>query len=812
MSPCDRGARLPAVSEPQSPRIDGAAIRRARSLIVDDASLSGRSLAVRLCRQMDETLAAMAPDLPTGFALAATGGYASGGLCPGSDIDIVLVHPFGISRDLVEETAQRLWYPLWDAGLKVSPSAQSPRSLLELAREELVATTSWLDARCVAGDEAIVGACRGDVRNLWRKGALPWLRRLRDANEDRWSRAGDVASLLEPDLKDGHGGLRDVDALRWALAVDRDDVTAALDAPIDGLAAPVQVLLAARCEVHRATGRSTNVLLLQDQDRVAATLGYADADDLMLQLSSAARSIDWVADRFWRRVGRLGRGGDRGPERRRWGRSPKLSDPIPGVHIADGEVHVGPDCDVSDASTVFRVAAAAAHAGLPLSSSALRALASTPAEEGAAWSERTRRSFLSLLGSGSGVVAAVEALEHYGLFSRFLPEWRHVRSRPQRNAFHIYTVDRHLLQTVANAGELVRNVARPDLLLVGALLHDIGKGHPGDHTEVGMELIDVICPRMGFSAEDTAVVRSLVEHHLLLAETATRRDLSDPRTAANVAAAVGDTGRLELLGALTEADSRATGPSAWSAWKESLLVQLAVAVEDCLTGGAPTQAAAAAPSADERFAELAAQVRDDGELHLVREHVGDVDVLRIASRDRRGLFGVIAGTLALHGLDVSSASAFTTSDGVAIDEFAVLRRSGGSPDWAKVGRDLRRVADGTIDLADRLEQRIRTYSRARRPIAAQPPRLEVLVTNDASDSTTMIDVRAPDGIAVLYRLSATLAAEGLDIRSAKVATLGHEVVDVFYVQQTGSARGAAGQLPEAAHDRLAERLKLALTA
>ncbi len=757
---------------------------------------------------MDAVLGAM-QGLPDGWAIAATGGYANGSLCPGSDIDIVLLHPAKEPGARVEEVAQRLWYPLWDARLKVSPSAQSPKSLVQLAREELVAVTSWLDARCVAGDEAAVARAREEVRTIWRKSGLSWLRRLRDANEDRWQRSGDVASLLEPDLKDGHGGLRDVDALRWALAVDRDDVTAALDAPIDGLAAPVQVLLAARCEVHRATGRASNVLLLQDQDRVAASLGFDDADDFMLQLSSAARSIDWVGDRFWRRVARLGRDGDR-----RWfGRSPKLPDPIPGVHVADGEVELDVDGDGADPAMTFRVAAAAAHAGVPLSSAALRTLAATPVDEGGPWSEATRRSFLSLLGAGEGVVAAVEALEHFGLFSRHLPEWRHVRSRPQRNAFHIYTVDRHLLQTVAIAGELVRDVSRPDLLLVGALLHDIGKGHPGDHTEVGMQLIDVICPRMGFSPEDTAIVRAMCEHHLLLAETATRRDLSDPRTAANVAAAIGDLTRLELVGALTEADSRATGPSAWSAWKQSLLEQLAVSVEACLAGDAPTAAMAPTAATDERLATLAAQVRDDGELHLDREHVGDGEVLRIASRDRRGLFAVIAGTLALHGLDVASASAFTTSDGVAIDEFRVLRPAGGSPDWAKVGRDLRRVTDGTIDLADRLEQRIRTYARSRRALAAQPPRLEVLVTNDASDVTTMIDVRAPDGIAVLYRLGSTLAAEGLDIRSAKVATLGHEVVDVFYVQRTGdSGDDGSPQLPRGAHDALAERLKEALTA
>ena len=766
-------------------------IRRSRADLIDDLGLTGCTLARRLAQLTDSWFEGLADHLPTGFALAATGGYGGGLLCPGSDIDVVLLHPMKMKDQRVQEVAQAIWYPFWDAGVKISPSAHSLESLGHLASDDLAAATSTLRMRCVGGDRSVVGGAQRAAVDQWRRRGTSGLSQLRAAGEERWERLGDVASLLEPDVKDGRGGLRDFDMIRWALMVNRSDVTAALEGPLDDLTDPADTLLAARCELHRATGRKSNVLLLQEQDHVAEVLGYVDADALMLHVASAAHSIEWAGERFWRRVALLDRNGRRGPAAR------PLAAPIAGVSVLDDEVHIDDAAEFGDPALVFRVAATAAHAGVPLSADALRSLASRAARPGSQWTDRTRRHFLSLLGSGDGVVSAVEALEQYELFSRYLPEWRQVRSLPQRNAFHVYTVDRHLLRTVANANELVRDVARPDLLLVGALLHDIGKGYAGDHTERGVELVQAIARRMGFDEPDIAVLVALVAHHLLLPETATRRDLSDPRTAANVAAAVGTDATLELLHALTEADSKATGPSAWSTWKESLLDELVESVERVL-GGSPVPAQR---DVDQRFSALIDRVRADDGVHVDHEALGDVDAVRIASRDRQGLFAVIVGTLALRGLDVVAADAYTSPDGVAVDQFLIVRLRVGSPNWTRFASDLRAATAGTLDLDARLAQRIRTYSRSQRRMAAAPPRLEVLVSNEASDQTTMIDVRAPDGLAVLYRLSRTLAAAGLDIRAAKVATLGHEVVDVFYVQTS-----AHGQVAAEGHEALRELL------
>ena len=779
--------------------VDAATIKRVRSALVADEALAGRGLARRLSQHTDSWFESLAGELPAEWAVIATGGYARGVLAPGSDIDVVLLHPPKAKESLVKEMAEALWYPLLDAGLKLSPAVHSVKSLLQLAGDDLDTATSVLTVRPLAGDPHVAAEVQRAALEQWRRRPFVWLQRLLENGHQRWKRFGDVASLLEPDLKDGRGGLRDHDMIRWALRVDRSDVAAALEAPIEDLAGPADLLLAVRCELHRTTGRATNMLLLQDQDRVAAAMGYADADALMLQVAGSAHAIEWAADRFWRRIERLIRTGGRATSGTRV--SATLA---PGIVVIDEEAGVADGADLDSPSFVFRFAAAAAHAGLPLDGRSLRMLASRGVAPGEAWTENTLRAFVSLLGAGRAVVPTVEALERYDLFSRYLPEWRAVRSLPQRNAFHTFTVDHHLLETVANASAFVRDVGRPDLLLLGALMHDLGKGHPGDHTDAGVRLIDDVAARMGLPDDDREVVRSMVALHLLLPETATRRDLSDPRTAQVVAEAVGDLGTLQLLRALTEADSKATGPAAWSAWKQSLLDELVTAAAGVLRGQESMSRTAPVARHLERLAALVSDV--PGAVHTEHEDLGDVEVLRTASRDRTGLFATIAGVLALHGLDVVNAAAATSADEVAVDEFRISKSAGVTPNWQRIENDLRGAVSGDVDIASRLEQRLRSASR-RRPQAAASPRFEVLVSNEASESTTVIEVRAPDAPAVLYRLSHALTGMGLDVRAAMVATLGHEVVDVFYVK---TSKSPDGRIAEGDFEQVRADLKSAL--
>jgi [protein-PII] uridylyltransferase len=729
---------------------------------------------------MDGWLSMLAANLPDGWALAATGGYAAYRLAPGSDVDVMLLHPAkNVSASQLSEMAAMLWYPFWDAGLKLSAATHTKRSALELASRDLVTMTSLTGMRALGGSATLADTVRAEALAMWRRDAWDWLAKLSAANEERWFKFGDVASRLEPDLKDGRGGLRDHDAVRWALRTEQEVVSRSLEGPLDDLAVAASTLAAVRGELHRLTNRSSNVLPLQDQDAVAAASGFDDADEMMLAVSAAARVIEWTCGRFWERIEEHAQRVAKNRSRPRHSREPLGQ----GAQLADGEVELAADADLADQSTIFRVAASSAHGGHRLARSALLRMANTPTPHVERWTSRTRQEFLSLLGSGENLVRIADALEFFGLLSRFLPEWRVVRCRPQRNAFHVFTVDRHLLQTVVEANALVRTVARPDMLLLGALLHDIGKGHPGNHTEVGTRLVVDIATRMGFDAADVDTLRCLVENHLLLPETATRRDLDDPRTAQIVAERVCSLERLELLRALVEADSRATGPTAWNGWKSGLIDDLVRVTSEVLRGHEP---AAIAKRDTKQFAALVRRFRDEAVPCL--EHVAgdDFDVVTVASADHRGLFAEIAGTLALNAVEVVSADVWTSRDGIAVDRFQV--RCSSDPDWERVERDLRGAVRQTLDIVAALEQRMRQAARLRRPTAAAPPQLEVLMSNESSTETTVIEVRAPDAVGVLYRLAATLRDVDLDIRSAKVATLGHEVVDVFYVDRIAEDR------------------------
>lgn len=810
----------------KSPGLDGAAMREARAALVARRDLTGRGLTTALAAQADEWLVRLAGGLPAGWALVATGGYARGALCPGSDIDVMLLHPPRASDDQAKEIAARIWYPFWDAKLQLSPAVQSPRSALHLASDDLVTATSLLAVRHLAGsEEAVAELCTAAVLQ-WRKRPLPWLRRLLDATRQRWTLVGPVSSLLEPNLKDGRGGLRDFDVLRWAVESGRADVVASLEAPLSELASAADLLLSVRCELHRATGRHSDLLTLQDQDVVAAAFGddvlatfgggagrTDPADILMRSVSDAARSIEWAGERFWRRVERIldGVAGDGGTGPRRVGRlerivergrrsrpSRPMPEPMAGVELAGDELHLSGIVDLTDPALVFRLAGVAARSGVPLSREALQTLRDLPVRDGRTpWTEAMRTEFVGLLAVGEPMIGVVEALEHYGLFSRLLPEWEHVRSLPQRNAFHTYNVDRHLLQTIANAAGFVRTVSRPDLLLVAALMHDLGKGSARDHSELGVELTRVVVPRMGFDSDDVDTIATLVLRHLLLVETATRRDLNDPRTAANVADAVGTSERLDLLRALTESDATATGPSAWSNWKRALVDQLVWRVHRVLDGRPAEQGD---PDPDARFVDLVEQIRFGGGVASEVDTDGELIVFRVAAMDRAGLLAMVLGTLVVHRADVVTADAWSTSDGVAVQQFQI-RPGQDPPPFGRIQNDLAAVLAGSLDLEDRLAARIDdARRRARRKVtAAAAPRTEVTVSNAASDTATMIDVRAPDGPAVLYRLVSSLAELGVDIRSAKVATLGHEVVDVFYVQVPGPA---GGQIPDDEHAAL----------
>ena len=379
-----------------------------------------------------------------------------------------------------------------------------------------------------------------------------------------------------------------------------------------------------------------------------------------------------------------------------------------------------------------------------------------------------------MLATGPPAIDALEALDQRHLFERYLPEWATVRNKPQRNPYHRFTVDRHLLEATANAATLAHRVSRADLLLLGTLLHDIGKGFPGDHTDVGMEVVATIGNRMGLPPDDVDTLVTMVRLHLLLPDAATRRDLDDPATAERVATEVGNRSTLELLAALVEADSLATGSSAWGPWKAGLVADLVERTRRLLAGEP-------APPPTHWITDELRVIMDTVRDHGVPALSVEDPTVTVVAADRSGLFAEVTGVLALHGLNVRSA-VVAGEDGVAVEIFTVEPSRGRWPGAARLADDLAAVMDGTLPIERRLTERARTYRHERRAITPHLVSTQVSVDNNASDSATVVEVRAEDVVGQLHRITQALVDCDLDVISAKVSTFGSAVVDAFYVR------------------------------
>lgn len=681
-----------------------------------------------------------------GVALVAVGSLGRGELAPGSDLDLVLLHE---GREDIARVADRIWYPIWDSGVGLDHSVRTVDEAVKVAREDLKAVLGLIQARHIAGDPELTKRTREAVLAEWRADSRRRLIELREAAEQRLEASGELAFLLEPDLKDGRGGLRDVQAMQAVAAAW------VASAPGPRVREAYELILDVRHALHVVTARGADRLVLQEQDAVAGLLGLLDADALMRLLAEAGRTISHSFDATWRTVDRL------------------LSGPVPRGRrpLADGVVEHGGEVVLArgvnprkDPVLVLRAAAAAAEAGLPLAPATVSMLAAQSPPMPVPWPDEARDALVALLGAGRAAVPVWEELDQAGLLVKLIPDWERVRHRPQRNPIHRFTVDRHLIEAAANAAAYTREVSRPDLLLIAALFHDIGKGWPGDHSATGEVVVRDIGARIGLSQADVEILATAVRHHLLLPETATRRDLDDPVTIEKVAGAVGSRQVLDLLAALAEADGNATGPAAWNSWKAGLVHDLVRRVRSVLSGSPP-------PHAPSLSAAQAALARHGG--GAVRVNGSSVTVV---APDRPGLLWSAAGVLSAHRLVVRSASS-ASAGSTAVIEFSVIPEYGTPPDPATLEADLRLVLAGRLDIEQRLARRTRSMRPSRVPVA--PPR--VTLVDDASATATVIEVRAHDRPGLLWRIGRAFGDCGLDVRAARVETLGAEAVDVFYV-------------------------------
>ncbi|MFF3917137.1 [protein-PII] uridylyltransferase [Streptomyces sp. NPDC001852] len=794
----------------------------ARLRLLTEGARSGPPRRAALAELTDDWLGGLftaAAEGIKGASLVAVGGYGRGELSPRSDLDLLLLHD-GSDPKAVAALADRLWYPVWDLGLALDHSVRTPAEARRTAGEDLKVHLGLLDARHLAGDLGLTAGLRTAVLADWRNQAPKRLPELQELCTERAERQGELQYLLEPDLKEARGGLRDATALRAVAA------SWLADAPREGLADARRRLLDVRDALHLATGRATDRLALQEQDQVAAELELLDADTLLRQVYEAARVISYASDVTWREVGRVLRARAVRPRLRAMlGGGKPVAERSPlaeGVVEQEGEVVLARAARPErDPVLPLRAAAAAAQAGLPLSLHAVRRMAATARPLPTPWPAEAREQLVTLLGSGRPTVDVWEALEAEGLISRLLPDWERVRCRPQRNAVHVWTVDRHLIETAVRASELTRRVSRPDLLLVAALLHDIGKGWPGDHSVAGGIIAKDVAARIGFDRADVEVLCALVRHHLLLIETATRRDLDDPATVRSVAEAVGSQSTLELLHALTEADALATGPAAWSSWRGSLVTDLVRRVSAVLAGDAPDEPEPAAPTAEHERLAIEAY-RTGGPVLALRaqtEPVSDEEAsgeplgveLVIAVPDQPAVLPAVAGVLAVHRLTVRTAELRTLGLPDDVDDGSVLLLNwrvaaeyGSLPQATRLRADLVRALDGTLDIAGRLAERDAAYPR-RRGWVAPPPR--VTVAPAASHHATVIEVRAQDAPGLLYRIGMALEKAAVRVRSMHVSTLGSNAVDAFYV-----TTGTGAPLPAEDAGTLARVLEEALRA
>ena len=715
------------------------------------------------------------------FALVAVGSYGRRELGANSDLDLVLVHADSVTPDLV---AEKLWYPIWDSGVNVDHSVRTIAGARVIAASDVKAFTGLLDARHIAGNEELTLELRGVITHGWRATAKKSLPELFELVAERRTNFGELFQLIEPNIKESYGGIRDATILGHLSA------TWLVDLPRTEWQNARSFLLDVRDAL--AVTSSGDRLHMQSQQAVAVELGLADPEELLRHTYLAGRKIAYTSELTWYRLNQLlaqEKPGLRSLVPRLRGGSKQVREPLAeGVVDSGSEITLARNADLfSDPGLLLRVAGASAAFQKPIAPVVLESAIATRAP----WNREMRESFVSLLGAGPGLLSTWEALDQHGIIEAWFPEWVRLRSAPQFNALHEYTVDRHLIECVLQSQAFVRKVDRPDLLLVAALLHDIGKCQKGDHSEIGAHMTRVIAPRIGFDLEDTEVLERLVLHHLLLPDIATKRDLDDPDVISGVADAVKDTRTLELLLALSVSDSRATGPSLRSKWRESLLSDLARRVGAYLAGEDHIVSGAVMTKAHAKAAEHKGLF-----LETTREELGYR--VTVGAPDQIGLVATVAGVLAMNRLAVRAAKVSTVGER-AISEWFVRPLFGEPPAQEVLHTDLARTLAGTFDLKSAMSGRAQSAA-SRQPVDSSAT-AQVRIYR-VSESQVVLEVRAHDAPALLYRVASCIAREGIAVTGAKISTLGVDTVDAFFIK-----RADGGELDISATERLVSVLE-----
>ncbi len=852
--------------------LGGREIARGRADLVD-------LVVTRASRAIAEVLGPTARDELAACAVLATGAYGRRELSPYSGTEVLLLHPEGLTS-AQRALAESLPTLLHDAGVPTGCASHTVAECVELARTDVAARNGLTDARFVTGDGALFHQLGAELHAhvfAEPKANRFWGEEMRAELAERRSRYGAVVGVLEPDLDHGVGGLGDFRLLRWVGLAhwgvrDLDELVAAglLRAAEQRQALrATDALLRARHEAHLRSGRDTSALSLDLQSQVAEKLGYVDrhfasaAELFMRDLYHRADELHRVSERFLLSTDFWGT-----PPRRfllRWQRTIPVG-PDRRYRIRDGRLHaLSDDEDLgTDPLRLLEVFAVAQRHGVAVSAELRAQLRAKLGLSDRAFrhAPEAADAFMQLLRGRRGVGRTLREMHASGVLDRYMPEFRRITYLVQHDHYHRYTIDEHTLRVVGAVDQLAASsderlavlkaaldrVADPGVLVLAALLHDVGKGRGAgpDHAARGARIARRVCRRIGIAEQKLDDVVFLVEKHLVMSRTSQRRDLADEALIEGFAATVGTADRLNMLFVLTYADLSGVAPDSWNEWKSALLHDLYRKALPLVEGDvtAVTASEARASVEDRVLRSLNPEfLRSDVEAFLShlparypravppdliavhfevhREEGNDAlsirwrsarkgpyTLLSVCAPDERGLLARMAGALTSSGIDILSLDVFTHDDGLALDVFRVSQSGGRVPRpvtpalRARATETLKAALRGVFDPAEVVAKGATHGPRRGRGGPSTPP--EVRFERDPR-GRTLIEVRADDEPGVLFRIASTLFTLGLDISAAKVATEKHQALDIFYVEEVGRR-----PVPEARHAEIRSALLEAL--
>lgn len=796
--------------------------------------MSGRILLDEHTRLTDQFISHCSGSLAVtdGIALVALGGYGREELFPFSDIDLMLLHEPG-HKEQVEAVVNAVFYPLWDAGLEIGHSVRTVKESLTAAEEDFHFWVALLDARLISGSKKLFNRLIKTFRDKFVEGRRrEFLKKMLTAREARHEKFGRHSYHLEPHIKEGLGGLRDIQSLFWtAKAVfglkNLGDIENA------GLLSREERLkfeeawnnlTRIRNRLHYISGLKNDQLFFEHQEEMAKAFGYQsagpflDVEQFMRDVYAHMQAIAVTVNLFFEHVSEtLGLS------------STTINDKIlePGIEILNDKILLT-DLDRLHKKTnlLFRIFFWAAKTGFAIHHRTRKQIVDNLRLIDAKFKKSRRNSlvFLDILQTSQNPLPVLAAMLETGLLGAYIPEFARLDSLAQHDIYHVYTVDRHLLQTLSELSKLreeattiYQGVSSPGILFLAALLHDIGKGNQDtgrNHSERGSDIVGEIARRLGLHKKEQEDLIFLVQNHLFMTDTALRRDLEDETLIARCARHISNSDRLAMLYLLSVADARATGPSAWNDWKAALLLELYFKIgllleKDSLSKPNRNQAVDWTRKKVKKLLgkdcdfdlkilpedyllsfspeEIAyhinrGQEKDLQEIIIYPDIKEGCWTLLILTRDQPGLLSRICGVLTLHNLDVLAAQIFTWQDGTVVDILDVNSAVGelySGQDWQTLEADLKKTIRQKLGLAHRLYRKPKPLGRKSGPTGRK--KAKVLIDNDISDEYSLIEVFAGDRDGLLYELTRTMSEMGINIFRAKIENQAGKVIDAFYV-------------------------------